>query len=161
MICYDKGMDTLVSQGMERWVDLLQSTGIIWSIVYSAWSGRRDLVSRWVENRFLATRHHRELWQELSDHPELRRVEKRNVDLARDPIQLEEERFVNMVILHLNASYFAMRNGFLPVPEGLDADICSFLALPIPREVWERTRDLRDRRFVEFVEGALARDRRE
>lgn len=96
----------------------------------------------------------------MADHSELRRIEEREVDLISEPLRYEEERFVNMVILHLNASFYAMRKGFLPAPEGLEADIVSFFSLPIPMRVWKKTRGLRDRKFADFVERVLEREHR-
>ena len=46
----------------------------------------------------------------------------------------------------------------MPKPPGLDADVREFFSLPIPHEVWESTKHLRDCRVIEYVDGLIDDD---
>jgi len=40
--------------------------------------------------------------------------------------------------------------------DAVAADIREFLSLPIPRDMWEKSKYFQDREFVDFVETSLA-----
>jgi len=88
----------------------------------------------------------------LFDEPKLARVLEAKLDLSKNPVTDDETRFVGFLILHLNASYQAIKAGVLMKAEGLAADIQEFFALPIPKSVWEKMRHFYDADFVTFVE---------
>ena len=91
----------------------------------------------------------------MFERPELARILERRVDLQADPISDAEENFVNLVILHLNASHYAFTQGLFKKPDGLGEDVRSFFSCPIPAAVWQKTRRFRDRKFAKFVEDHL------
>ena len=151
-------MESIVAWAAENWFDSLQSFGIIGSLLLAAWTVADDHRSRVVENRLQITKYHRELWSQLSDNPKLGRVLDASADLEIKPLTVEEERFVTMAILHLNAHFYAASKGLLAKPEGLKSDIASFFSLPIPRKVWGETKHLRDAKFAHFVEAAISEE---
>ena len=63
-------------------------------------------------------------------------------------VALSEVDFVRAVTEQGCPFYQSLMNG---------RDLMEFLALPIPRDVWNRTRPHRDPPFVQFVEECLAR----
>lgn len=142
----------------ENWFVLLQSVGIIGSLLFTAASFRTDAKARRISNLLTLTHHHREIWTQLYKRPDLLRVVKRAVDLMRQPVTEAEELFVDLLILHLSSSYHAIRDGLLAEPEGLRKDIRWFFSLPIPRAVWRKSRILQDEDFVRFIDSNLEGD---
>lgn len=149
-------MTSLSAWMAQHGFDLLQSLGIVGGLLLTTLTVRLDLKSRWVENHLKITQHHRDLWRQLSQNPELKRILQADIDLEKTPVTTEEERFVTMVILHLNTHYYATTQRMLRKPEGLAKDVSTFFALPIPKAIWSQSRHLRDRRFGAFVDGALS-----
>lgn len=70
---------------------------------------------------------------------------------AKD-ITIGEEMFVTTLISHLSTVFRAMKHGEFVTLEGLKKDVREFLALPIPRSVWEKIKPFQDAGFVVFVE---------
>ena len=68
------------------------------------------------------------------------------------PITMEEELFINFLVLLLNGSFHAMRSGVFIAPEGLRKDIREFFSLPLVKIFWERAKTFQDEKFVAFVE---------
>ena|SRR6266404_5789917 len=139
----------------ENWFVSLQSFGIIGSLLFTAAAFRTDAKARRISNLITITDHHREIWTQLLNRPGLSRVLKAVVDFRREPLTQEEELFVNLLILHLNAAYHALSGGMLVKPEQLQKDIRSFFSLPIPRAVWRKSRTFQDENFATFVEAIL------
>ncbi len=135
-----------------NWFVFLQSAGIIGGLFFTAFSLRTDAKARQVSNLLAVGQHHREIWSQIILRPELRRVLKPEVDLARKPLRDEEETFVLELILHLYNVYQAMKDGMYLKPSGLRKDIHGFFSLPIPHVVWQRWKALQDKDFVQFVE---------
>jgi hypothetical protein len=136
-----------------NWFNLLQSGGIIASLLVSAAALRLDANARRTGNLLEITENHREIWSYLYTHPELSRVLDASVDLKRVPVTTEEELFVNFLVLHLNSAFYAMKKDVYVKPEGLRRDIQLFFSLPIPDAVWEKVKALQEEDFVRFVES--------
>jgi len=139
----------------DNWFNVVQSGGIIASLLASAAALHMDANARRVSNLLDITRSHREIWTNLYTRSELSRVLNGNADLRRNPVTRDEELFVNLLILHLNTAYQAMKNGDFAEPEGLRKDIQGFFSLPIPHTVWQKTKSLQDSDFVEFVTSSI------
>jgi len=137
----------------ENWFTALQSFAILASFSFTAISLRRDERSRRVENLFRLNDGHRQLWAHTFQRPELRRILTPSPDLNQTPVTQDEAQFVTFLILHLNTAHHAIKSGLMEAPEGLGADIRTFFANPIPRNVWLQMRPLQDLDFVAFVEG--------
>ena len=82
----------------------------------------------------------------------------RSADLTQQPASVEEDLFVNFLILHVNSTHRAMREGMYVKPEGLQKDLRFFFSLPIPQAVWRTVRPFHDKDFVRFVEENLHED---
>jgi hypothetical protein len=134
---------------------LLQSVGIIGGLFFTAISLRIDANVRRVGNLITLTQHHRDIWTRLYTRPELSRVLHEKPNLAHRPVSYAEELFINLLILHLNSAFQAMKNGMSVSPEGLRKDIQSFFLLPIPKSVWVRSKELQNKDFVRFVESCM------
>jgi hypothetical protein len=139
----------------DNWFLLLQSVGIIGGLVFTAESIRQGTKARRISDMLALTEQHRVLWQEVHERPELCRIPKAEVDLVANPITNLEDEFLNLAIVHFNTGWLLTREGALLTSEALARDVRSFFSLPIPRDVWERTKSNRDPEFVRFVESCL------
>jgi hypothetical protein len=137
----------------ENWFILLQSLAIIAGLLFTAFSFRLDAKTRRVSNLLEITKQHREIWTELYQRPELARISQKDVDLKIKPLTPEEELFIGFLILHLNSSYHAIKDGVFTKPEGLRKDIQQFFARPMAKMVWEKMKPFQDEDFVRFVEA--------
>lgn len=135
--------------------DALEAVGIIAGLCFTAVSYRDDTKARQVTNLLTLTEQHREIWSRLTERRDLVRVLDASVDVKHAPPTLAEEIFVNHLILHLSASFRAIRTGLLLRPEKLQRDIHRFFTLPIPKAVWQQQRLLLDEDFARFVEDCL------
>ena len=139
---------------------LLESAGIIGSLLFTGVTLRRDSRSRHVANLITLTAQHRDIWEKFYDKPHLARVRDTKVDLRKQPPTRDESLFVNLLILHLNCWYQAIRRGEINPPEGLGMDVGNFYGLPIPNHIWQQRKKLHDAEFVSFVDEAIAENRR-
>ena len=83
---------------------LLQSIGIIGSLLLATASFRSDSKDRRVSNLIGITNNHREIWTQLRDRPALARILEENPNLKDRPVSRDEEQFVHLLIIHLNTS---------------------------------------------------------
>ena len=140
---------------VEHWFDLLQTVGIVGSLLLAAYTTRKDERARRIGNSIAINEQYRQIWKELYEHPKLARVLDKKVDLEKEPISAQEELFVTMLVLHLSTSFRAMKHGEFVKLEGLQRDVEDFFSLPIPRAVWKKMAKVQDRNFVGFIESVL------
>ena len=131
---------------------LVNAIGIIVSFLFAAVSLRSETKTRRIANLLTLTQSHRELWSGLIQRPELKRLLDPSADVSKTPITLEERIQVNLIILHLNSAFEAIKSGLVVKPEGLRKDVGWFFSLPIPRYVWEKMKALQNDDFAAFVE---------
>jgi hypothetical protein len=148
-------MELLLALLRDHWFTLVQTAGIIGSLLFTALSFRHDLGARRLENLIWIKDQHLRIWQQFDKDPALQRILELERKLKVEPVTQKEEIFVTSVILHLFLSYQAIENGLLNRLEGLEKDIRTFFAAPVPREVWGRVKRFQDMDFVDFVERAL------
>lgn len=134
---------------------VLQAVGLIASLGFTALVVHREDRSRRISNLLALTAAHREIWRQLHQQPELARVLEADADLEGAPVTNSEALFLTFLLLHLSATYRALRLGMFSTRQALDRDIRWFMALPIPRSVWDRSKDLLEPDFVAFVEQCL------
>ena len=141
----------------DNWFDLLQSAGIIGGFWFAAQSYRFDTKVRKVGNYFELVRHHREIWSQLYERPEIARVLDPDPDLAKEPITTEEELFVTQIILHVSGFVRATREGAVDSLDGAEIDICEFFTKPIPKSVWRKQERFQDPELANLVNGSLSK----
>jgi hypothetical protein len=138
-----------------NWFNLAQTAGIVASLGATALALQKQAHQTQAQNLLTITEHHREIWRQPIEQQELWGV------LRDEPLSSEEEvptaqhRFVQQLILHLAASYEALRLGALTELEGLRADVHDFFTKPIPRRVWEESKRYQNQRFIAFVESCI------
>lgn len=150
-------MGDLLSWLYPNWFSLAQTVGIMGSLWFAAATLRRESRGRRLSNLLALTTEHRELWSEVHRRADLARIMCAEVDLVGAPISVAEAEFLNVAFVHFETGWHLAREGRLLRLDVLATDIRAFLALPIPRAVWERTKGVREKRFVRFVEKALSR----
>ena len=143
-----------------NWFALAQTIGIMGSLWLAVATLRLENRGRRLSNLLALATEHRELWSEVHRRADLARIMHTEVDLVGTPLSVAEEEFLNLVFVHFETGWHLAREGRLLRLDAFACDVCAFLALPIPRAVWERTKSVREKRFVHFVEKALGQDQR-
>jgi len=141
----------------DNWVTLLNAAGVVGGLFFTAISLRSDTKSRKIANLLTMTTNHREIWMEFFKHPELARVLDVSANPAKEPVTPGEKEFVNIVFLHVSSVYESLKDDLVNKQEGLRQDVGSFFSLPIPRAVWEKTKNFQNDDFVAFVESCRNR----
>jgi hypothetical protein len=136
----------------EHWFDLLQTVGIVGGLLFTARTTLQDERSRKIANLIAIKQQYREIWRELYDRPHLGRVLEEHVDLNATPLSAEESLFVKLLMLHLDTVHRATKAGMFVGIQGLQQDVREFLALPIPKAVWEKIKPFQETAFVKFIE---------
>lgn len=136
----------------QNWLDVVQTVGIIASLIFAGITLRDDTRERRVENLLLLTQGHRDLWSTIFARPDLARIFDASADLDRKPLTLAEQLLVKQVIQHLYSAFEAMNNNLVIRPAALRRDVGEFFRLPIPAAVWKDLEKFQNPDFVAFVE---------
>lgn len=138
-----------------NWFNLVQSVGIVASLLFAAVTIRRESRAHQMTALLALDEQHRDLWSELHRRPELARILAPEVDLVGKPVTTAESEFLNTVLVHFCTGWrLAAEHGVFS-EDDLRRDLVAFLARPIPHQVWKQTLTIREQRFVAFVETAL------
>jgi hypothetical protein len=148
----DEIVDWLRSGGLP----LLQTIGIVASIMFAGLAFRRDARTRKVTTLLDLAKAHRELWSKLLASNELYPILRSDID-PREATEAQRI-FVIQVIRHMHCAFEAQRRGLVEL-EQYERDVASFVTLPIPRDVWNGLRLFENRAFREFVDRATSPDR--
>ena len=141
----------------EHFASILNAAGVVGGLLFTGFALRGEAKARRLANFLTLTEHHRDLWTRVHERPELARVLSEDPELTAHPITEEEDLFVNLLVIHLNSTFLAIREGALVRPDHLQEAVRWLYTRPIPRAVWERTKQFQDRKFVAFVESSLHR----
>ena len=139
-----------------HWFDLLQTISLLVGLFATAHSIREGTRSLKVQNALALTSAHRDIWKMLHDHPQLQRVLRHDVNFRKHPPTVEEEIFVQMLILHLRTAIRARKADLEFGEENIQKDIRQFFSLPIPRAIWKSARKFQGKDFQDFVDEALS-----
>ncbi|WP_035609286.1 hypothetical protein [Haloferula sp. BvORR071] len=138
-----------------NWFALIQTAGVVGGLFYSAIALRLDARVRRTEVILALTEAHREIWERLIEQPSLVRVLDPKADLAIAPPTSTEQRFVQLVVLHLDAVRISIKEGAYHASPGMIDDLNEFLALPIPRQVAESLLPYQSHELQEFLRGVM------
>lgn len=139
-------------------LDLIGSIAIAASLLFTAFELHHVKKAQRITNLLTITRHHREIWSELFKRPELERILEPRPDLKLNPIRNNESLFVTFLILHLKTTFRATKEKMFVKSDALNKDIQWFFSLPIPKEVWEKSKPTQDSDFLAFVERQIHGD---
>jgi hypothetical protein len=138
-----------------NWFNVIQTVGIIGSLWVAAMAANRESRTKGIENLLSLCEHHRELWKEIPGQNDLVRIFQPDADTLLVPVTMAEAEFLNLVIVHFQTGWcIAKAGGFTTLAE-MKADVRSFFTLPLPRAVWEKTKQNRNMEFVRFVEKSI------
>jgi hypothetical protein len=135
--------------------ETLETLALVAGLFFTGASFRAAAKERRIANLMSLTQGHRELWLQLNECPALNRILEQSPDLDGEPVLPIEKRFVHLLITHLAVSHAAMREGLAPQLSRLEDDVRAFFSIPIPKQVWEWSRQFQDAEFVAFVEACL------
>lgn len=134
-----------------HWFTLLQTFGIIASILFTAFQIRFQHKSQMVTNSLLVTQHHRDIWKTFISDQELSRLFQEKPNLGSNPITEHERMFMNLVFLHISAVLKAVKAKAIYPVEGMESDVRDLLSYPIPKAVWEEIAEFQDQGLRDFV----------
>jgi hypothetical protein len=138
-----------------NWFNVIQTVGIIGSLWLATAAANRDARAKEIENLLSLSEHHRELWKAIPQRKDLGRVLQANVDVRLTPPTVAETEFLNLVFVHFQTGWWIARAGGMTTLKEMKADVRGFFSLPLPHAVWEKTKKMRNQRFVNFVERAM------
>lgn len=138
-----------------NWFNLIQTVGIVGSLLLATAAARREAKSREIENLLTISEHHRSLWNEAHQRKDLERIFQGDADVLEKPITVAESEFLNLVFGHFQAGWILSKSGAAISLNEMGADVKDFFALPLPRAVWAKTKQSRNQKFVRFVERSL------
>jgi hypothetical protein len=139
----------------ENWSSAIGALGIIGSLWMAIASARREAKAREIENLLTLADHHRELWASICERPEINRVLQKDATPVETPVTIAEQETINLVMIQYLTAWRVSKAGGIITTKELASDVRSFFALPLPRAVWEKTKQFRNPKFVRFVERAL------
>jgi hypothetical protein len=148
-------MDGLSSWTGQNWFNLVQTLGIMGSLLMTAEAARQNAKTREIENLLTISDHHRELWSGVRHRLGLERIFQESAKVLNAPITVEEDEFLNLATAHFLTSWRIARVGSMITLGELAADVHEFFNLPLPRAVWEKTKANRNPQFVRFVDRAI------
>lgn len=101
----------------QNWFPLLQSTGIIGGLLFTALSVRRDTRARRAADLLKLAEQHRDLWSEIHRRPELSRILSADVDLLSSPITPVEKEFLDIVFVHFYTGWLLAKERAIGLSE--------------------------------------------
>lgn len=137
-----------------NWLDIAQTIGVVFGLLATAYTLRAETKSRRVSNALALTQNHRELWSMMLKEPTLKRVLTEKGNLKGLPPTLEEELFVQMLILHVRTALKARETELEFADEDLATDVQRLFELPIPNAVWKKTKPLQSAALADLIEGS-------
>lgn len=135
-----------------HWIDIINALGVIGGLLFTAHSLRSETKTKRIANLIAITENHREIWIEYGKNRNYQRVLDPGAEPGRQRVTPEEHLFVTLVILQMSTVYEATKDHLFIELEGLRKDIGWFLSLPIPLVVWEQSKGVQNKDFVDFAE---------
>jgi len=139
----------------DNWFPVIQTLGIVGSLVFTALSIRQATNARKASDLLTLTEQHRHLWNEVYSRPGLTRIYEEKIDLLANPVTVAETLFLNEVIVHFHTGWQLSCHGSLLTLQAMKADARTFFKLPLPHAVWRQTTGTRDPKFVHFIDACL------
>jgi len=151
-------MVSLVLWLNDNWFLFLQSVGIGGSLLFTAVTLRKDLQAKRVTEYLTLASQHRRLWGQLHRRPSLARLLDSDRDIQARPVTNQERLFLELAFVHFHTGWLLAREGSMTPMPVLAADAGHFFRLPVPASVWERTKNVMEPEFVNFIENAVRAD---
>lgn len=104
-------MADFISYVRENWLNVVTATGVIGSLWIGIKKSNRDAKDKADEKLERAGDRHVELWTRMSKEPGLKRILQTELDVRAEPISVEEEEFINLVMVHFLKTWRLAKNG--------------------------------------------------
>ncbi len=137
---------------LANWFTLVQSIGIVATLLIAIATLRRQMHQTRVANSLLVTQHHRDIWKMSIENSKLNRTFTKKPDLFRKPITEAERTFVNLIFLHMCATLKAIEAKTIYPIDGMVADLVDIMSFPIPALVWREVAPYHDKIFAAYVD---------
>lgn len=147
-------METSIWTGID-WFNLLQTVALLFGLCATTSTLRQETRSRKLSSILSLTANHREIWMALINNSKLGRVLDQEADLTVAPPTMEEEVFVQMLILQIRSAIIARKLGIGVADENIEADIADLFRLQIPRAVWKATRKYHGKDVQLIIDEAI------
>ena len=131
-------MDGLSSWTGQNWFNLVQTLGIMGSLLMTAEAARQNAKTREIENLLTISDQHRELWSGVRHRSALERIFQESAKVLNAPITVEEDEFLNLATAHFLTSWRIARVGSMITLGELAADVHEFLIAPSPARFGKR-----------------------
>jgi hypothetical protein len=135
---------------ISNWFTLLQSAGIIFSILLSTRAIFREARSRKISNYIQLTQFHREIWKMTMELEGLQRIRSKTIDCDLR-LTHNEEQFLTFVFLHITCAFTLAKSNDLISIDQMKNDISEFLTFPLVKEFWQSNSRYYNQDFRDFV----------
>lgn len=134
---------------------LVQSAGIVLSILLSAYLMIRDKRSRRLANYIQLVQYHRDIWRMTLELDGLDRVTSRDPALSSEEPSVREAQFLTFIFLHMTCSFELAKQNEIITIEQLQFDFTEFLKAPLVAAFWSARKQYYNTDFAAFVDGCV------
>lgn len=138
----------------QDWFTLLQSLGIMVSLLIASFTLWRDVKSRKISNYIDLIQYHRDVWKMTMERPSLNRLFARQKELMKTALTEEEQQFLTFLFLHITCSFELQKSNHIINVEMLEYDVGELLKYPLIRKFWEENKRFYNSDFIDFVDRA-------
>jgi len=149
------------------WFSVVQTAGIIGGLVFygitcqqqaraqreQADAQRQQARAQETQNLIAFSERHRAFWHEAYRNPKLQRVF--SVKVQAESLSSVEEEFINEALVFYEVSWRIVTSSYQDYLKPFARDLARFLSFPLPLAAWNKTKEVRDEQFSEFVRGAI------
>lgn len=142
-----------------EWFVVIQSIGIISSLIFAASTLWMAMRSQRVSNYLKLVEYHRDIWKMTLANPSLADLfesSQSRVGIVEERyLSFDQRQFLSFLCLHLSCAYELQKVYSVVRVEGLKADIAEFFSSPLIRDFWEKNKRFHNSDFVSFVDTIL------
>ena len=135
-----------------NWFILIQTLGIVFSLLLSGYAALREARSRKVSNYLQLIQFHRDVWKLTLDNPNLNRVRDNHADPIQNPLTAEESQFLSFLFLHITCTYELQKSNNMVEIERFEYDVGELLQFPLVKKFWTENKRYYNEAFVKFVD---------
>lgn len=147
-----------------NWFSILQSIGIVGGLIFTGKTIRdaartqRDATEeRKVSNILEFDARHQNIWSDLYQREDLRRILEEQNDFLKGVVTPVEFQYLRQKVVQFQVGWELAK---ISKPEEIDAvvrDAAKFFSRPLSRRVWNKVKGLGNPKFVELVDEAMMR----
>lgn len=128
-----------------NWFALVQTAGIIASLLFTSHTIRADGNARQIETLITFTEHHRQIWSLAFEVPEI-------ANHYFGESEARKRLLVTLLIHHLHALFRAIQKGLIPEPAKMRQDIKAFFTDEFSKTIWTESAQYHEPDFVNFID---------